>query len=415
MADPKAASESMHSRWIEFLGFVEFFGLCAIRALFPSRWLGVMSGVVLLAGLMVPLAIYTHQDWPLAYQAWFSVLWLCYIPIGVAAMFIALRLLISPFLIYRESKLRHAQAVSDLNAKCQADLAAVAEARDTALKKLSDLSGLHGHILNAAYFESSDNRVGIAVGLRLTNRGEPSIADGWGIAFDLDGLHHQFPASHFGDGRFEIPDGHGNIVRLRHEDMLFNKVGTTPVLKGGRESGFLVFLTRGLSYHRLAATRPRITLFFRDAFGHEYKVKTEGDSVSIPFYEPGMDDPFIPILARQAETIRKMVAYISEKIKQPGVDSLKALQLCKADELPTNDALVQLCDELEKSKIRHPLKFLTTVPKSDWLLFLQDAKTGGVDLGDSSQLLKYRLEKSGFTEQVPTGLSEEKTSVKPPS
>src|ERR1700686_3654584 len=40
-------------------------------------------------------------------------------------------------------------------------------------KKLKARSGLKGEVRYTAYFEADDGRVGIAVALRITNRGEP--------------------------------------------------------------------------------------------------------------------------------------------------------------------------------------------------------------------------------------------------
>jgi hypothetical protein len=158
------------------------------------------------------------------------------------------------------SPYRHAQKEQRQHAT---ELSAVEKNRDAALKQLSDLSGLHGHVLHVAYFEDVHDRVGIAVALRITSRGEPSIADKWGLIFELDGSKFGVGPSHFRDGKFAIPDNEGNTVTIRPEDMLFNKVGTTPIPRGGRASGFLVFLIKDITYDRLISGMIRSCLSFR--------------------------------------------------------------------------------------------------------------------------------------------------------
>jgi hypothetical protein len=125
-------SNSLRTFWSVLLELLEWLGRCALRAFFPSRVIGFMSGIVLIAGLIVPWILYTHQNWSSQYQAWFTLVSLCYVPIGLAALFLVSRLVVSPFLIHRDDKAKHVQAVSGLVSQHQA----VAQERDEVKKQL---------------------------------------------------------------------------------------------------------------------------------------------------------------------------------------------------------------------------------------------------------------------------------------
>jgi hypothetical protein len=309
----------------------------------------------------------------------------------------------APYRKYKETQIDAFNRIK----KMYDNLVEVVKERDVALKQLSDLSGLHGHILHVAYFQDVNNRDGVAVAFRITNRGEPTIADKWGLTFELDGSQFGFGPSHFRDGKFAISDNKGNILTIKSDDMLFNKIGITPIPKGGRASGFLVFLTKDITYDRLIAVRPRVTILFSDAFGHEYKAEAQGEGVSMALYEPGLDDPFAPILFRQAETIKRMVVAVGEKIRQ-GIEPPKALQLCKADELDNVAELIMLCDELVKNGYPHPFRGIKEhIPKEQWLVFLQEAKRRGWNLGNELETFdalweSYVTEKTKTTPPSPT-------------
>lgn len=215
-------------------------------------------------------------------------------------------------------------------------------------KKALARVGLIGRILSTVYFEGTDGRVGIVVKLQITNRGEPTVVDGWGMTFDLNGFN-ALPATHPLDGKIDINDNKGKVVRLKSSDLLHEKVGIHQIAKGGRVSGFLVFLTKGISYERLASARPNVTVLFRDAFGQEYTAMNQGTGIAAPMHEPGIDDPFAHILIRQAKEAKegqKLLYSVVEKISHGSRPIMALIELGVADELDTNEDVLNLCRQL---------------------------------------------------------------------
>jgi hypothetical protein len=106
------------------------------------------------------------------------------------------------------------------------------------------------------------------------------------------------PASH---SNFVIPYGEEKTARISASDMLYEKVATTPIPKGGAVTGLLVFLTKGVSYERLISERSPVTVVFTDVRGSECRVEQQGRGMSAPLHQPGYDDPFEAVLLQQAK------------------------------------------------------------------------------------------------------------------
>lgn len=159
--------------------------------------------------------------------------------------------------------------------------------------------GLIGRIPHAAFFDGPNERDGVVVALEITNRGDPTIVDRWGLVIELDGRKFQYRATHF-QKDFTIWDNEGHPVKLEPSQMLYERVGNTPIPKGGRQLGYLIFLTKDISFERLKAARPRLRVIFSDAFGNEYVAESSSESTGTILYQPGLNDPFGQILIREA-------------------------------------------------------------------------------------------------------------------
>ncbi|SRR6266496_98147 len=159
--------------------------------------------------------------------------------------------------------------------------------------------GLIGRIPHAAFFDGPNERDGVVVALQITNRGDPTIVDRWGLIIELDGRKFQYRATHF-QKDFTIWDSQGHPVKLETSQMLYERVENTPIPKGGRQIGYLIFLTKDISFDRLRTARPRLSVVFSDAFGNEYVTESSSESTDTILYQPGLNDPFGEILIREA-------------------------------------------------------------------------------------------------------------------
>ena len=95
----------------------------------------------------------------------------------------------------------------------------------------------------------------------------------------------------------------------------------------------------------------------------------------------------------QAES-RAILIAIVDKLRA-GVKPLRALQEVHADELDTNDMLLQLRDDLIKFGHADPFRAIKdTIPQRKWLEFLQAARLQGLNLSDELALLDLLQEQS---------------------
>jgi hypothetical protein len=159
--------------------------------------------------------------------------------------------------------------------------------------------GLIGRIPHVAFFDGPNERDGVVVALQITNRGDPTIVDRWGLIIELDGRKFQYRATHF-QKDFTIWDNKRHPVKLESSQMLYERVENTPIPKGGRQIGYLIFLTKDISFEQLKATRPRLRVIFSDAFGNEYVAESSSESTGTILYQPGLNDPLGQILLREA-------------------------------------------------------------------------------------------------------------------
>jgi hypothetical protein len=274
---------------------------------------------------------------------------------------------------------------------------------------------LMGEILSTALCETDKGDTGICVKLRITNVGPPSLADSWGLVFQMNGKTFAYGATHSPSGVINIPYSKG-VLGLKNKEMLYEKAND-PIPAGGRKSGFLFFTTKGINYSQLKSIE-HIDVLFRDASGNEYQaMRSLMGHPSRAMYEPGVDDPFLTIFydqIREQEEERKkasaegseMFYAAAEKIAN-GVKPRRALQEVRADTLDTNDMLVDFCANLKKHGHPHPFdKF--PIPQGSWLEFLRDSRRRGLDLGDEEATIRRLMELLPSEEQL-------RASIKQPS
>jgi hypothetical protein len=101
----------------------------------------------------------------------------------------------------------------------------------------------------------------------------------------------------------------------------------------------------------------------------------------------------------QAESKAMLIAVV-DKLRA-GVKPLRALQEVHADELDTNDMLLQLRDDLIKFGHADPFQAIKdTIPRDKWLEFLQAARLQGLNLSDELALLDLLQERSPHIKPV---------------
>lgn len=255
-------------------------------------------------------------------------------------------------------------------------------------------TGMGGRVAITAIFRDDKQRTGIAVTLQITNTGEPSTAGDWGLIFKLDGVDYGFPAVHT---NLTIPDGKGSVVRVTKSDMLYEKVATTPLPKGGSITGLIVFLTKDVSFERLVAERPQVTVVFRDVYGRECRAEQQGQGLAGPFHEPGYDDPFAPILLRQAKEAKagdKLYYAVVDKIEAGSRPIMALLELGIADELDTNEDVVNFCAQLVVDKHGDPFEHLQVMyPPEVWQQCLKEARRKNLKFPDEMSELNFMTER----------------------
>jgi hypothetical protein len=131
--------------WI--IEFTCFFGECIHWALFNNKWISVVSTVSLPAGMLAVLLIYIHPEWSNANQALANAIFILMIPISAALLFGFVRLIFSPFCVYKNLSTRHAREV-DAITRDRDRLKGQLEfyTNNAAQKKQSQLDGMLNHI-----------------------------------------------------------------------------------------------------------------------------------------------------------------------------------------------------------------------------------------------------------------------------
>lgn len=180
--------------------------------------------------------------------------------------------------------------------------------------------GLVGRVPHAVFFDGPNDRDGVIVALEITNRGEPTIAHRWGLILELGGAEFRYRATH-PNPDFTVWDNEGHPVKLESSQMIYEKVGTTPIPKGGLVPGYLIFLTKGISHEQLKAAqpRPRLKVIFSDVFGNEYVAESSTESLNEILYQPGLNDPFAMLVIREAlraKSGRTTLEIIDDLIKE---------------------------------------------------------------------------------------------------
>ena len=181
-------------------------------------------------------------------------------------------------------------------------------------RKFHEAGGLIGRIPHVVFFDGSNERDGVVVALEIINRGDPTIVDRWGLIIELDGRKSQYRATHFHKD-FTVWDNQGYPVKLEASQMLYERVGNTPIPKGGRQIGYLIFLTKDISFERLKTARPRLRVVFSDAFDNEYSTESSSESTGTILHQPGLDDPFGQILIREAALTKSVQALPLREIR----------------------------------------------------------------------------------------------------
>jgi|GraSoiStandDraft_46_1057282.scaffolds.fasta_scaffold225384_2 hypothetical protein len=139
---------------------------------------GHIGNVALIAGFLIAILTWCLPDWTRQHiSERMNAFALGIIPLTAgASVFFARWFLLSGFFVHKNQ----ANRIGEL------------QSRIVQLER----TGLKGRIVNTAMFRDHKERVGIAVTLQITNTGEPSIADNWGLILTLDGVERGFPASH---------------------------------------------------------------------------------------------------------------------------------------------------------------------------------------------------------------------------
>lgn len=115
----------------------------------------------------------------------------------------------------------------------------------------------------------------------------------------------------------------------------------------------------------------------RDVMGWDETEEGIQAATATPAFSPGKTN----------QESRAMFLAIVDKLKA-GVKPLRALQEVKADELDTNEMLIELCDDLVKFGHPHPFQSVKGIIQQDkWLGVLVGARYRGLDLSDELELL----------------------------
>jgi hypothetical protein len=202
-------------------------------------------------------------------------------------------------------------------------------------KKVKDLThpALWAHIISVGIGNTSQG-AGITILLQITNTGPPTIAD----AFVAIINSKQFPTVHLLPGS-KFSDEAGNVARISPADMLYEKL-RNPIPEGGRVSGFLFFIAKGMSGSDLTATakRPEIAVRFRDATRKEYSAVSIGPGQTQPLYEPGVVDPFISLYSSKRREESPAEKHVKDKRRRLEFAKKLALVMDKGRELASRCA-----------------------------------------------------------------------------
>jgi len=237
-------------------------------------------------------------------------------------------------------------------------------------------TGLVGRIHHVVFFDGQNDRDGVVVSLEITNRGEPSIVDQWGLVVEVNNSSRAFNASHF-PNNFIVWDNDGHPVTLEASEMIYEKLGDTPIAKGSRVSGYLVFVTNGISYEELVSQRPRLKVVFADAFGNDYVAESKAEATHRTLYQPGVKNAFEALV--QKESLRARAA---------SVKALKPIEV--RDEL---DRLIRSGEELlsEWQSKSDALKFQRIKSETyDWLRSVTDFVRQYFDIKHIDKLNDYK-------------------------
>jgi hypothetical protein len=138
---------------------------------------------------------------------------------------------------------------------------------------------------------------GVTVFARISNLGNPTIADEWSLNFYPVGT----PVKKYGplvihrDAPVTFRGFNGNTIEehFTAKDTLYSKTIPTPLVNGAREEGFMSFLLPDVSKGDAEKVGARYELVCRDVAGNTIRGSWVWDGSRLPGapYVPGMDDP----------------------------------------------------------------------------------------------------------------------------
>ncbi len=102
--------------------FCDFVRLCYRKTELIGWWGKVVNWLTLILGWALAWIVYSNPNWPGTSQARVGLWLVVIIPVSIATLLVVGRLLISPFLVFRDLKVAHATEVAELRKQLSSEL-----------------------------------------------------------------------------------------------------------------------------------------------------------------------------------------------------------------------------------------------------------------------------------------------------
>jgi hypothetical protein len=129
--------------------------------------------------------------------------------------------------------------------------------------------------------------------MTITNRGAPSIAQGWKLAVKSNTRNSSYMPTSIPDN-FSVRNKDGiQMAKFKLSDTIYEKT-VRPIERGGMARGWIRFILPDLTRKQISGSKTIITVSFEDVERNKYEATMElkGQHSSKPMYLPGSEQPF---------------------------------------------------------------------------------------------------------------------------
>jgi len=207
-------------------------------------------------------------------------------------------------------------------------------------------------------------RTCIVMLLGIINSGPPTTVNGFVAICKSKGREIRLVPNYLPENaEFSFGEGKGSS-RIKPSEMIYNKITTNPIPKGGRVDGFVFYIVDGAVPGDFWKEKPVFTIYFYDAAGTEYTVTVQelGPEAPSAVYIPGVNNPFLPFVGGPSPAIPSPTATPSTRTdSDPPFLVTRITGPPMGDNPDPMDSSWWVVYEMENKKLKSPITHLVNI------------------------------------------------------